>query len=177
MAPRRPAKPALKGWRRDAQKQTALGSGDAVRETVARRAVAERKDGNLNGFSIEERQRALATGGPMPPAIRVPPARSAAELILVRLSHLDRVRRFIDQNQPRLEAELKGLVASMQAREPHASQPRLRRRFRGTLLGKPDHEFSVENVLGRLSRVRDLPHGHEALCARYARKPAHDSRP
>lgn len=110
----------------------------------------------LGGFSAAERERALGNQLRLPRAVRVPPEASSAEYVLARLENVNAVREFLDApaNKARLQAEKTNFIAGMRQRAPEHGRSAIEDRIRGTLIGTRDHRYSVENVIGRMHKVR-----------------------
>ena len=134
---------------------------------------------SLRGYSVKDRQRALEEHLPLPPTIRVCPARTTSDYVLVRLGNVSKVRVFLNgvKHQFRLKTARKEVESLMHAATPASSHRLLERRIGGIFFGGPRSQLGFEACLARLARARESPGGQEELCARCAAHPTPTPRP
>mmetsp|Transcript_14130 Transcript_14130/g.35085 ORF Transcript_14130/g.35085 Transcript_14130/m.35085 type:complete len:236 (+) Transcript_14130:199-906(+) len=122
---------------------------------------------SLGGYSIQQRQFALANYIELPTAIRVCPARTLSEYLLARLQHVGRVRSFLNsvKHAPRLKTAQLEVVRLMKARTALTFWRTLESRINAIFRGKQSARYGVESCLARLERARDAPGGQEELRA------------
>ena len=115
--------------------------------------ISRRPLPRLGGLTQEERDEALHEPRGLPPAVRVPTARSTYQYIHERIRNVHAVRNFLDspKNATRLQDEKRALVHQVRKREEESSWRGIERRIHETLLGSAEKRYSIEECMRRVS--------------------------